>query len=202
MTDARSIRSPHPLARAALAIALLLALSAGGSYWFVVGHTRLDQMWQVVPANGMAELHSQRRGWTVAGGNITWVEHRFLSAVVPRWTAENSPAASSSEWVLTSAPTQPERVGAPMFFFTNWHEWRLWSLGCYTTTVGGTSSHVVSVPMWLLALLLCLPRLWIWQRGRVASRRLRAGACWVCGYAGVGRQPGARCPECGATRPA
>ncbi len=202
MAEGRPIPRFSHLARATLVMGLLGAVCAGWSYWRGAGRARIDQAWVPVPATGMAELRSMRRGWRVGDGRVEWFEEEFISAVVPQRTAVDNPATSSTEWIFAPVPPERDRALGSAWYFADWREWRAGSLGWYTPTGGAGSSRVVSVPLWPPAVLLCVPSVLLWLRRRGMSRRLRAGACWSCGYAGVGRQPGARCPECGAVRPA
>jgi hypothetical protein len=188
------------LAPALLATALLLALLTAGSYLWTAGHFRLEQRWVNVPASGMSELHSQRRGWAMTHGKVMWVVDDFISAVVPQRTASDNPATASSEWMLMSTPEERDRAWDSRRFYTQWNEWRLGSLGWYTTTGGASTSRVLSLPLWLPTVLLALPGFWLRRRNRALARRLQSGACMACGYAGIGVTTGARCPECGAVR--
>ena len=201
MAASHPIRPPRSFARTTLVVGLLVAMCGGGSAWWNVGHSRLDQTWVSVPATGMAQLQSMRRGWSIASGRLMWFKEEFISAVVPQGTAEDNPATSRSEWTIAPASSGRHHASLPRWFLSDWREWRLGSLGWYTTTGGGISSRVVSVPLWLPAMLLCAPSVLSWYRRRATSRRLSAGACWSCEQPHVGSLAGTRCPECGAERP-
>jgi len=188
------------LALALLAAAVLVAALTGGSYLWTAGHSRLEQQWVNVPASGMSELHSQRRGWLMTHGKAMWVVDDFISAVVPQRTADDNPATASSEWIFMSTPDERNRAWDSRRYYTRWDEWRLGSLGWYTTTGGASTSRVLSLPLWVPAALLAVLACWAWRRNRALVRRLQSGACMACGYAGVGLSTGACCPECGAAR--
>jgi len=81
----------------------------------------------------------------------------------------------------------PERHAVPF----SW-----WFDGFRATGPGGVAYTFISIPIWVLVVLVATPTLWLWR----CDRRRRPGLCIKCGYDLRGADHKV-CPECGAERP-
>jgi hypothetical protein len=57
----------------------------------------------------------------------------------------------------------------------------------------------VWMPLWAPTVVAMGAGVWLVVRGRIARRRWKAGHCGMCGYDLRGKEPGAKCPECGTS---
>ena len=62
---------------------------------------------------------------------------------------------------------------------------------------GGATFNFISIPIWVLVVLVAAPTLWLWR----CDRRKQPGLCITCGYDLRGADHKV-CPECGAALPA
>lgn len=67
----------------------------------------------------------------------------------------------------------------------------------FTTEPGGWS---IAMPLWVPIVGCAGAFATTWRRWNRKRRRVRAGACWVCGYPLSDLPHDSRCPECGGVR--
>lgn len=167
------------------------------SYWRCGSWSRSDEKW-VLPGSGMQELHITDRSWLVFRGRLEIVRSSSLRAVIPAGSSAAGPEKHVSRYLWTPVSTGRVRSWDDRFHFTRWNEWRIGNSGWFTTTGGGVTSRVMSMPLWLPLVVSGTP-CWIGLAHSAKSRRRRVrGLCTSCGYDRRGIAAQAHCPECGA----
>jgi hypothetical protein len=186
-----------------VAIIMSLALMAIVIVFWVLscfkyaGRLHIDETWVQVPSAGMQELHTTRRLWWIIQGRFEASTTGTINAVVPSRSAAESPTQHGSYWIWQ--PADPIRVRAwdDRWHVTSWNEWRLGGLGWYVTTGGGATSRVLSVPLWIVMLIVGTPCWSGLARTAKMRWRRRRGLCTMCGYNRRGIAHDSACPECG-----
>jgi len=168
------------------------------SFWRSVGWSWTEHAWVPVPGSGMTELHRTNRIVHLHRGRFEAIETESLSAVIPIGSSAATEIAPESAWLWRPATPDRERTWDERWHLTRLNEWRMGDIGWYESAGGGAVSHVVSVPLWLVAAVLGVP----WELRVLAAakarRRLRSGRCPTCGYDRRRMDAAAPCPECGA----
>ncbi|MGE3109561.1 MAG: hypothetical protein AB7G11_11215 [Phycisphaerales bacterium] len=176
-----------------LALSLLLL-----SYWKQAGWTSQDNTWVQIPASGMQELHGTRRVGMLDRGAVMFTRSSSISAVVPIGSDASGYARRTASWFWRPYSPSRTRSWDDQWHLSRWDEWRLGRTGWYTTTGAGETSRVVSIPLWLVAVVVAIPAGVSSLAALRAARRRRRGRCIRCGYDRRGLIDQAPCPECGA----
>jgi len=180
-------------------VLVVIACVAWAASWvWSAGWQRTDESWVIVQGSGLMELHTtQRRVWIVRG-RFEILHDERLSAAIPAGSSAAAPERHGAG--LFAQPLEAERVRGwdARSHWSNWNNWRLGDLGWYGTTGGGSTTRVISIPLWLVVNLVSVP-CWLHVGSLLRARRRRGrGQCVNCGYRRTELPPDAACPECGS----
>jgi hypothetical protein len=186
------------IASAAIASALLVALPL--SYWRVAGWQQDAEHWVIPPGGAMQELHVTTTALLLTHGRVEWANFHWLRAVIPAGSPAAGAAQKQSAWVWDSHHKVEQSAFGEHWHASAWNDWRMGDLGLYAMgPQGGASGRIVSLPIWLAAVVAGTPVWWLMGTHLRSRRRIARGQCPHCGY--DRRVPGSgSCPECGDPR--
>ncbi len=183
------------IASSTAVFALVVALPF--SYWRVCGWATNSELW-VRPAGApMQELHVTTTALLVTQGRVEWSRFHWLRAVIPAGSSAAGPAQQQSAWVWDSQHKKVQSAFGEQWHARAWNDWRFGDLGIYAIgPQSGGSGREVSLPLWLMALVMGSP-LWLRIGSRIrAHQRVAKGQCASCGYP-RGSLGSHACTECG-----
>lgn len=203
-----TLRSMRRATRWVVLVMLGVLLAASVVSW-VRSHSKLDAIsyrWGTLRAPGEDPLDPDYWTYTSRSLSLNHLRGR-VSVLLGRYKSIGPARADMSGW-LSRDPWERASVPASMTM-PGWEKWMYYrapddwcALGLGTTTLSGKGEawRVVSVPHWLVTLVLAagMTRLLVGSR---ATRRRRRGHCPKCGY-DLRHALDAGCPECGWNRDA
>lgn len=101
----------------------------------------------------------------------------------------------------TSKPVTPSQGGFQWWLSRQEHHESYGVVGIRRLNGFGIVAIYVTVALWPVPVLLLIPGLVLWRRGRRISLAFLSGRCLACGYDRRGLPAGACCPECGGPAP-
>lgn len=167
------------------------------SYWRAFGRSSVEQTRQYQPATKTTELQTTTRVVGIHNGEIEFVRAITISDIQPAASSTPTSVNTTHEWIWRAAGPQRNRSWDKRWFLTSWNDWRAGNSGAYTSTGGGSTSHIFSVSLWAILILACIPYVMRWGRAILLRYRARQGLCPACEYDRRGLPRTTPCPECG-----
>lgn len=182
-----------------IVVFLFLALTIG-TYWRALGWSSKEETWLYQPSTKTNEFHTLSRLVGIHSGQLEFIRATTISHVQP--VAQPVPASvnKTTAWIWRAAGPQRNRSWDKRWFFTGWDDWRVGQTGVYSTTGGGSTSHVFSVSLWAFLMIMCIPYAIVGGQTLVRRYRTRHDLCPNCEYDRRGLSPALKCPECGFTQ--